>query len=253
MKNNAKVKTAVCGAYGRSGYEVVKLIENERADAFELVAAVDKKDDAQFKSISEYEGALDVLIDFSHHSATNQITEYAVKNNVALVIATTAHTEEELATLKKASEKVPVFFAANLSMSLIALTDAAKRFTKILPNADIEIIEKHHNKKPDAPSGTALMMAKEIKDVRKNAVFVFGRSGESIRNKEDIGIHSLRVGNVLSDHEILMVTDSEIITLAHQTLDGKVFAEGALAAAAYAITQAPGFYGMKDMLFDLLK
>ena len=248
MDTDGKIKVVLLGAYGKTGYEVVKMIDNERGDCFELVATVDKRDEAQFKELSEYDGEADVIIDFSHHSITNKITEYATRKNVPLVIATTAHTDEELQMLHKAAETLPVFIAANLSVAVVLLTETAKRFARLYEGSDVEIIEKHHNRKPDAPSGTALMMANEIKDVRPDAEFVFGRSGEREKKRNEIGIHSIRLSNSISDHEIIIANESQTITLGHQVFDSKIYADGALSAAAYIVKQSPGIYGMAELL-----
>jgi len=164
------------------------------------------------------------------------------------MIATTGHTEDELALIAEAAQEIPVFHSANMSLGIAVLVKLARDAARMFPNADIEIIEKHHNQKLDAPSGTALMLANGIKEVRPEANFVLGRSGYGKRQKQDIGIHAIRLGSEVGTHEIIIATGAQTLTLKHEAEDRSLFAEGGLAAATFLVTCAPGMYTMDHLL-----
>ena len=176
------------------------------------------------------------------------MTDYACANNIPLVIATTGQTDEELALIRSASEQIPVFFSANYSLGVALLVELAKKAAAAMPDVDIEIVEKHHNRKLDAPSGTALMIANAIRTVREKAQLVCGRSGMAKRTPEEIGIHAVRMGNIIGEHEVLIGTDSQTITIKHEAHSRSLFAEGAVAAAAFLVGQSAGLYDMKSLL-----
>lgn len=192
----------------------------------------------------------DCIIDFSHHSATEGLLAYAVKYSLPVVLATTGHTAEEKEMIYKATEKIPVFLSANMSLGVALLVDLAKKTASVLPEAEIEIVESHHDRKLDAPSGTALLIAEALREVRGKVPFVFGRHGQAKRTKEEIGIHSLRMGNVVGIHEVIVATDTQTITLKHEAHSRALFAEGAIAAAEYLVGKPAGLYDMKSMLAD---
>ena len=150
-----------------------------------------------FESINDFKGECDVIIDFSHHTATKALLKFATAHKIPTVVATTGHTEEESALIKKSAEVIPVFHAANMSLGVALLIELAKITAKTFPDADIEIIEKHHNRKLDAPSGTALAIANALKTVRENALLIFGRHGNAKRQENEIGIHAIRMGNII--------------------------------------------------------
>lgn len=234
------------------GKEMVKLC-NAGYHGASLAAGIDPKGEGDgfpvFTSANEVEDvAADVIVDFSHHAAVGEITDLAERLGIPIVIATTGHTEAEIDTIHRAAENIPVFFAANMSVGVALLCDLAKRAAAAFPDADIEIVERHHTRKLDAPSGTALTIAKEICDVRPEAYISTGRSGRSPRDKNEIGIQSVRIGNVVGDHEIQIATAAETITLKHEAHSRQLFAEGAIVAAEFAIGKSAGIYGMKDML-----
>lgn len=243
------MKVIVNGACGRMGNVVLRLLsEGYRGasyaggiDAFSTDPAIVKTPDA----LSE---AGDVIIDFSSHLATKDICDYAVKSNTPIVICTTGHTEEELAAIQKTAEKVPVFHSANMSLGVALLCELARQAAALYPDADVEIVETHHNRKLDAPSGTALMIADRIREERPDATYKLGRAGHEKREAREIGIHAVRMGNVVGEHEVRIGTDTETITLKHQAHDRSLFAEGAIVAARYLIGQKAGLYGMRDML-----
>ena len=201
-----------------------------------------------FGSLDEAAGTADVIIDFSNHAATPALAEYAVRTGTPLVIATTGQTDEEIAAIKDAAKSVPVFFSANMSLGVALLVELAKTVARTMPDAEIEIIEKHHNRKLDAPSGTALMIANAIKTVRPKSTFTLGRSGMAKRMPQEIGIHAIRMGNIVGEHEVIVGTDTQTITLKHEAHNRALFAEGAIVAAEFLLKQGAGLYTMQDII-----
>ncbi len=165
-----------------------------------------------------------------------------------LAFATTGQTEEQKGYIKEASEKIPVFSAANYSVGVALLIELAKKTAAVFPEAEIEIIEKHHDRKIDAPSGTALAIASALTEVREHAFHVCGRSGHGKRTPEEIGIHAVRMGNIAGVHEVIVGTPNQTITLKHEAHSRALFAEGALAAVEFIAGKAPGMYDMRSML-----
>ena len=242
------MKIIVNGAMGRMGSEVCRMAD-EGARGACVTAKVDKFGSGDvLTSLALVEAPADVIIDFSHHSAVHEIAEYAEKHNIPVVLATTGHTDEELAVIDRLSQSVPVFFSANMSLGVALLAELAKQTVALFPDADVEIIEKHHNRKLDAPSGTALMLAKAIESVRRGMKFVYGRGGQQKREKNEIGIHAIRGGNIVGEHEILVCTDTQIITLKHEAQSRSLFAEGAIAAADFIKGKSAGLYDMYSMI-----
>ncbi len=190
----------------------------------------------------------DVVFDFSHHSAAAQVLDYARAIGAAAVIGTTGHTQEEKAMITAAAREIPVFFSGNMSLGIAVLCRLAKEAAGYFPDADIEIVEVHHNRKVDAPSGTALMLFHAVQQVRPQAVAHCGRSGEGKRSKEEIGISSLRMGSVVGVHEVHIHTGSQELTLRHEAVTRDMLAEGAVEAARFMVGKAPGLYTMEQML-----
>jgi 4-hydroxy-tetrahydrodipicolinate reductase len=201
-----------------------------------------------YKSFTDVTEDVDCVIDFSHHSLTAPLLDFCKAKKLPVVIATTGQTEEEQAMIAEAAKEIPVFFSKNMSVGIALLCELAKNTVKAFPDADIEIVETHHNRKADAPSGTALLLADAVKEKRPDAEYVFGRSGQHKRQPNEIGIHALRMGNVVGEHEVIFATDNQTISLKHQAHDRALFADGAIAAARFIVTQAPGFYHMDDLL-----
>ena len=245
------MKVIVHGSSGRMGQNVSALCEKNvcGSEAAAYVSRHYETDEAkkQYKTIADFKGNADCVIDFSNHTATKELLEYCIEKNLPVVIATTGQTEEEKGLISRAAEKIPIFLSANMSIGIAVLNDLCKRAAAAFPDADIEIIEKHHNQKLDVPSGTALIIANGIKEVRPNAVFNVGRHENGKRTKEEIGIHSLRYGSEVGTHEIIVSTGTETITLKHEAENRVLFAEGALKAAEFIISQPAGLYDMKDL------
>ena len=240
------IKLIVNGAGGRMGSKVLDL--SDQNDNTVTVGAVDAFAEGFLPSLYDVKDQADGIIDFSSHTATCDLLKYAREMKLPLVIATTGHTEEELAEIKKAAKEIPIFMSANMSVGIAVIINLAKQIASVFPDADIEIVEKHHNQKMDAPSGTALMIANAIKEVRADASFVCGRSGIGKRESNEIGIHALRMGGVIGEHEVFVVTPSQTITVKHEAHTRDLFAEGALSALSFIVDKAPGLYNMYDLL-----
>ena len=174
--------------------------------------------------------------------------DFACAKGIPVVLATTGHDETEQKRIEEAAKVIPLFHSANMSLGVALLAELAKLTAKTFPDADIEIIEKHHNRKLDAPSGTALLLARAIQTVRERATLIFGRSGQAKRTPEEIGIHAIRMGNIVGEHEIIVGTDTQTITLKHEAHSRALFAEGAIAAAEFLIRQGAGLYDMRSMI-----
>lgn len=245
------MKIIINGINGRMGSEVAKLaLEGYRGA--ELIAGVDINPAALAVTCYADFGGIatppDCIIDFSHHSTTRRLLDYCVSQRVPVVIATTGQTADELLMIDYASKEIPVFRSANMSLGVALLVELAKITAKTMLDADIEIIEKHHNRKLDSPSGTALLIAEEIKSVREKAFLVCGRSGQGKRDTNEIGISAVRLGNIIGEHEVIVGNDTQTITLKHEAHTRSLFAEGAIAAAAFLVGQGAGLYSMQDMI-----
>ena len=238
------MRAIVCGANGAMGQLVQKSLKGQAVGLVSL--------DGQ-NGVPKTFGELgdvnaDVIIDFSHHSAIGGVLEYAVSKNIAVVVGTTGHTEEEKAQIEAAAKQIPVFFSGNMSLGIAVLCRLAKQAAAAFPEADIEIVEVHHNRKVDAPSGTAKMIYESVREVRPQATANCGRAGEGKRTAEEIGISSLRMGNVVGIHEVHICTANQTLTLRHEAHDRGMFADGAVEAAAYLTGKPAGLYSMSVLL-----
>ena len=238
------MKAVLWGANGAMG----KLIDGILGD--EVVGRVSADGENGVARSAQELGPVDadVVIDFSHHSAAGDVIAFAKAHRCAAVIGTTGHTEEEKAIIRAAAVEIPVFYAGNMSLGIAVLCRLAKQAAAAFPDADIEIVEIHHNRKVDAPSGTAKMLFEAIKTVRPQAVANCGRSGEGKRTKDEIGISALRLGGVVGVHEVHIHTGNQSLTLRHEAIDRSMLAEGAVDAARFVVTQSAGLYNMETML-----
>lgn len=236
----------VCGANGAMGQLLCAALGEHLAGKVSLDGAngVAKT----FEDLGETEA--DTVIDFSHHSSIGQVLDYALPRDLAVVIGTTGHTEEEKQRVFEAAKSIPVFFSGNMSLGIAVLCRLAAQAASAFPEADIEIVETHHNRKVDAPSGTALMLFRAIQGVRPQAVARCGRSGECKRTKEEIGVNSIRMGNVVGIHEIHICTPNQALTLRHEAHNRGMFAEGAVEAAKFLVGKGPGLYDMEALLAE---
>ncbi len=245
------MKILVSGIGGHMGREVENLTVNGYRGA-SLAGGVDpvrggEKIYPDFGSVPE-NMEIDCIVDFSIHTATPALLGFAVSRGVPVVIATTGHTPEEIAAIRAASETIPVFHSANMSLGVALLVELAKNAVRAMPDADIEIVETHHNRKLDAPSGTALMLANAITEVRTDAVKHCGRAGQVKREKNEIGIHAVRHGNIVGIHEVIVGTATQTITLKHEAHSRALFAEGAIAAAEFLVGRDAGLYDMNSLV-----
>ncbi len=237
------MRAVICGANGAMG----KLLQERFADIAGLVSIDGENGVAKtFAQLGDVKP--EVVVDFSHHSAAPQAAEYAVKQGCALVVGTTGHTEAEKAAIFAAAKEIPVFYAGNMSLGIAVLCRLAKEAAAFFPDADIEIVEVHHNRKVDAPSGTAKMLFEAVKEVRPQATANCGRAGEGKRTTEEIGISSLRMGGVVGIHEVHICTESQRLTLKHEACDRGMFADGAKAAAEFVLGKPAGLYNMESLL-----
>ena len=247
------MKVILNGACGRMGRVVQRVFREKLPDADLIPVDPMAKDGEAYTALADYDGPADCIVDFSHHSLTPALTAYAAARRLPLVIATTGQTPEELAAIREAAKTVPVLFASNFSLGIVVLTALAKQAAKAFPEADIEIVEAHHNRKLDVPSGTALTLAQAVQSVRPGSRLVIGRHENGKREPADIGVHSLRMGNVVGVHEIHICTDTQTLTLRHEAHDRALFAEGALTAAQWVVTMEPGLYDMQSILNGILQ
>ena len=238
------MKAVLCGANGAMG----KLIGGILGQDVVGKVSIDGENGVckTFDQLGPVEA--DVVIDFSHHTAVADVLAYAKKIGAAAVIGTTGHTEEEKAMIYEAAKEIPVFFSGNMSLGIAVLCRLAKEAASYFPDADIEIVEVHHNRKVDAPSGTALMLFNAVKEARPQAVANCGRSGEGKRTKEEVGISSLWMGNVVGIHEVHIHTGTQCLTLKHEAVTRAMLADGAVDAARFMVGKAKGLYNMENIL-----
>lgn len=243
------MKVVVAGIDGAMGTILARCLE--AAEDMELVAGITPTGaEGAYKNPSDYTGSADVLIDFSHHEATKALMEYCVERNLPVVECTTGQTDEELACIERAAESIPVFKSANMSVGVALLTKLVREVAAKFPGSDIEIVETHHRRKVDAPSGTALMLADAAREGRPELHDKLGRAGNAKREPNEIGINAVRMGNVVGTHEVMFGTDTQTIKLTHEAHDRALFADGAIAAARFLVGKPAGLYNMDDLLAD---
>ena len=238
------MRAILCGANGAMG----KLIDGILGE--EVVGRVSIDGENGVPGTFEELGVIpaDVVIDFSHHSAIADVLNYAKTTGCAAVIGTTGHTAEEKELIFAAAKEIPVFYSGNMSLGIVVLCRLAKQAAAFFPDADIEIVEVHHTRKVDAPSGTALMLFNAVREVRPDAVPNCGRAGEGRRAKEEIGISSLRMGNVVGIHEVHICTGTQTLTLKHEAVTRAMLADGAVDAARFMAGKGAGLYNMENIL-----
>lgn len=192
--------------------------------------------------------AADIVIDFSHHSATPDLLDFCVKNGLPLVLCTTGQTDEELAMIDEAAKEIPVFRSGNMSVGVALTARIAREIAAKFGGCEVEILEAHHDRKADAPSGTAKMLAEAVIESRPELKINCGRSGDCKREADEIGINSIRLGNIVGMHEVMFGTSNQTITIKHEAHDRALFADGALDAAEFLIGKPAGKYNMDDLL-----
>jgi len=213
-----------------------------------------KNDYKVYNEIMDVEETADLVLDFSHPNSINKIIEYCVNKGIALIVATTGLSELHYEALSKASTKIPIFQSANMSYGVNVTVELCKNAAKILgKDFDIEIIEKHHSEKKDAPSGTALMIAQEINSTLHNSLeFIYDRHQKGTRKPNEIGIYSLRGGTIPGEHTIVFAGKDEIIEVKHTAFSRKIFAEGSIKAIEFIVGKKPGYYNMQDLLKEMI-
>lgn len=247
------MKVIISGALGRMGRAVY---ESAKADGdIEVIAGVDANaaaadtDFPVYASFDKISDEADCVIDFSSPAALDGILDYSARTGAAAVLCTTGYDENQLEKIKKHAEKCAVFKSANMSLGVNVLINLCKKAAEALGGFDVEIIEAHHNRKVDAPSGTALMLADGIKEVSPDKFYVYGREGKpGKRDQREIGIHAVRGGNIVGKHEVVFAGENEVITLKHEAESRSVFAVGAVKAAKYVSTKKSGIYDMQDLI-----
>lgn len=245
----------LCGCGGKMGQAIIRAAEESDC---RIVAGVDINADAVapacpfpvYSTIADFPDRADVIVDFSHHTALPSLLRYAQETHTPIVVATTGHSKEERGQMEAAAKQVAVFFSGNMSIGINLLIELAKQAAKTLGTGfDVEIIEKHHNQKLDAPSGTALMIADSIREEREETEYVFDR--HTVRRKresKEIGIHSVRGGTIVGEHEVLFAGNNEVISISHSAASREIFAQGALRAAVYLAGKETGLYHMSDLI-----
>lgn len=244
------------GCSGRMGEAVSKMLATHTEAR--IVAGVDVNTDASaktfgfpvYQNIADFPGKADVIVDFSHHSAINSLLDYAKTHKLPIVICTTGHTDEERQLIKDASNEIAVFTSGNMSIGINLMLELCRRAAEVLGEGfDVEIIEKHHNKKLDAPSGTAVMIAEAISEQRSDTEYVYDRHNDRReRSSSEIGIHSVRGGTIVGEHEVIFAGSNEVITISHTAASREIFAAGAVRAAIYMKGKSAGAYNMSDVI-----
>lgn len=247
------VNILLCGSEGKMGRAVKNAAEGSDICIAACVDPFLKGNESEnaFSSFDDVKGSYDCIIDFSHPSITDSLIAYAKRTNTPAVICTTGLSEEQIAEIHKLSETSAVFFSANMSLGVNLLVELCKKAALLLgEDFDIEIIEKHHNQKVDAPSGTALMLANEInRACDEKYDYVYDRqSVRKKREKTEIGIHAVRGGNIVGEHEVIFAGRDECVSLKHSATSKEVFAVGAINAARFLKGKTSGLYNMKDLI-----
>ncbi len=250
-------KIVMNGCNGKMGQVITRLVAED--DDCEIVAGFDVNDTIDntypvFTNPDEFTGDADVVIDFSHPSALTNVLNYCKKRKFPVILATTGFTNEQKQEFTDASKEIPVFFSANMSLGINLLIDLAKKATKLLEgNFDIEIVERHHNQKLDAPSGTALAIADAIDETLSfPAEYVYDRHAvRKKRKKTEIGLHAVRGGTIVGEHDIIFAGTDEVIELKHSAHSKEVFAVGAVKAAKFITDKPAGLYNMNDIISNL--
>ena len=246
-------KVLLSGAAGVMGQFVREAVA--AADDFTIVCGFDAKADPDadfpiYSDLGECDEDVDAIIDFSHFSAFRSIFDYAVEKKIPIVIATTGLTDEDSAAIAEGAKVIPVFKTANMSLGVNVMAKVLKDISETLKAYDVEIIEKHHHRKVDAPSGTAILLADAVNDgLSEKREFTYGRHGrDAKRDVSEIGIHAVRAGTIAGEHTVLYAGDDELIEIKHTALSRKIFANGALTAARFLADQKPGLYTMENVI-----
>lgn len=243
-------KIFIFGVSGKMGRFIVDMAK-DTADC-EVVGGYDlvpHPEIATYSDVKDIPNNFDVVVDFSRAEALPAVTELCLRYGKPVVLASTGHSDEQIESIKSLSSKVAVLRSGNMSLGVNLMLELVEKATALLADSfDIEIIEKHHNQKADAPSGTAIMLAEKVKEVKSDARFLYGRQGASKREKNDVTIHAVRGGTIVGEHDVIFAGPDEIITISHTALSRRIFATGAIKAACFIDGKQSGLYSMKDAL-----
>lgn len=249
-------KIILCGCNGKMGAAITNIVR-ERSDC-EIVAGVDVNTISVngyqvYSDIADVAETADVIIDFSHPSTLDSILAYALEKDKPVVLCTTGYSEAQISQINAASEKVAVFHSGNMSLGINLLIALSRKAAQILGDSfDVEIVEKHHNQKIDAPSGTALMIANALsEELPYDAHYEYDRhSVRRKREKNEIGIHSVRGGTIVGEHEVIFAGHDEVVTISHSAQSKGVFAAGSVNAAVYLCGKPAGLYDMNNLISE---
>ncbi|MBW9156598.1 4-hydroxy-tetrahydrodipicolinate reductase [Clostridium tagluense] len=246
------IRMLLNGCNGKMGKVISEMAK--ASTNISIVAGIDKNSSGLtypcYNHINECEDEIDVILDFSRPDALDALCQYSKAKNIPIVFCTTGYTEKQLSKIYSLSEDIAVFHSANMSIGINIINNMLRSISNMLyKDFDIEIIEKHHNQKVDAPSGTALLLANTIKDsIEEETIFNNGRNGLHKRERNEIGIHAIRGGNIIGDHEIIFAGKGECIEIKHTAISREVFAIGALKACEYLYKKEKGLYNMDDVV-----
>jgi 4-hydroxy-tetrahydrodipicolinate reductase len=248
------IRILLNGCNGKMGKVVCNSLSN--FPELDIVAGIDRNTTCDkfpvYCSPENCEAEVDVIVDFSRPDALDGLLELAMLEKTPIIFCTTGYTQAQLDKMKEASKQLPVFRSANMSIGINVVNSVLKNISAFLfNNYDIEIIEKHHNQKVDAPSGTAIMLADTIRDaIPEETEYTYGRVGNSKREHKEIGIHAIRGGAIVGDHEVIFAGQGEVIEIKHSAISREVFAVGALKACEFMYGKGPGFYNMDDVIAE---
>ena len=249
------IKLILCGCNGQMGKVIASQVDE--MDGFEIVAGMDMTNDNSFEfpvfeDINDFSGHADALIDFSNPSTLPKLLKYSIEKDLPLVLSSTGYSKEEVKDIDEASKKAAILYSGNMSLGINILLSLVKKAASGLEGFDIEVIEKHHNKKVDSPSGTAFMIASAIdEELGGESEFVYGRQGNDTKRKsKEIGIHAVRGGTIVGEHSVIFAGIDEIIEIKHTAMSKKVFAVGSINAAKFLVGRTAGLYNMDDLFKD---
>ena len=241
------MKIAVCGygAMGKLLSETLKLKLDK-----DFIGVVDRNSEHCFENFNLLPEKPDVIIDFSHVNNLKELLKYSLQNKISVLIATTGYSSEDINEIKRVSKEIPILMATNTSLGINLLNEIMVHIVPVLEEWDIEIIEKHHNKKMDSPSGTAKTLLEKINEsLNQKKKYSYGRVGMEKREKDEIGVHSIRGGTIVGEHSVIFAGEDEIIEIKHEAHSKKIFINGAIKGAIWLAYKKPGLYTMKDLLF----
>lgn len=247
------IRVIISGCNGRMGRVVEEICSSDTditiVAGFDILASSDH-DFPVYTSPAQFEGTADVVIDFSHPSALTSLLAFCQNRNISIVLATTGYSQEQLSEIDAASKNIPVFRSANMSLGINVVIELIKKAASVLDGYDIEIVERHHNRKVDAPSGTALMLADAAASaVSYDTEYIMDRSGtRQPRERREIGISAVRGGTIVGDHEVIFAGRDEVIELHHHAASREIFANGAVKAAKFLAGKSQGLFSMTDLV-----